>query len=117
MPSTPWGAAMWITIVNLVAGLLVLSHAGYKMNADMGLLPAITITLALAMDFFFLPPLPLKIENTGDPRTPIAGHRPPQPDHRSPGLALRICLRFQMRILFSRPERSMSAHGANSFNP
>jgi predicted RND superfamily exporter protein len=74
------GAAMWISTATLVAGFLVLSFSGYKMNADMGLLSAITITLALAMDFFFLPPLLLKIETrTGDGRKPI-------PDHRSPAL-------------------------------
>ncbi len=56
------GAAMWITTATLVAGFLVLSFSGYKMNADMGLLSAITITLALALDFLFLPALLLKVE-------------------------------------------------------
>ncbi len=53
---------MWITTATLAADFLVLSLSGYKMNADMGLLSAITITLALAMDLFFLPPLLLEIK-------------------------------------------------------
>jgi len=56
------GTAMWITTVALVAGFLVLTFSGYKMNADMGLMTAITITLALALDFLFLPTLLIKVE-------------------------------------------------------
>ncbi|MEE8578142.1 MAG: MMPL family transporter, partial [candidate division Zixibacteria bacterium] len=56
------GAAMWITTITLVAGFMVLSLSGFKQNSDMGLLTAITITLALAMDFFFLPALLLRVE-------------------------------------------------------
>ncbi len=51
------GTAMWITTLALVAGFLVLIFSGFKMNADMGLVSAITISLALAMDFLFLPTL------------------------------------------------------------
>ncbi len=57
------GTAMWITTVALVAGFLVLTFSGYKMNADMGLMTAITITLALALDFLFLPTLLIKVED------------------------------------------------------
>jgi predicted RND superfamily exporter protein len=56
------GTAMWITTVVLVAGFLVLSLSGYKMNSHMALMTAITITLALAMDFLFLPTLLMKVE-------------------------------------------------------
>ena len=56
------GTAMWITTVALVAGFLVLVFSGFKMNADMGLMSAIIITLALAMDFLFLPALLIKME-------------------------------------------------------
>ncbi len=56
------GTAMWITTVALVAGFLVLTFSGYRMNFDMGLMSAITITLALALDFFFLPTLLMKVE-------------------------------------------------------
>jgi len=56
------GTAMWVTTVALVAGFLVLVFSGFKMNADMGLVSAITISLALAMDFLFLPTLLIGME-------------------------------------------------------
>ena len=56
------GTAMWITTLALVAGFLVLTFSGYNMNADMGLLSAITISLALILDFLFLPTLLMKVE-------------------------------------------------------
>jgi len=59
------GTAMWITTLTLVAGFLVLTLSGYKMNADMGLLSAITLSLALLMDFLFLPALLLKFDPNG----------------------------------------------------
>jgi hypothetical protein len=46
---------MWTTTVALVAGFLVLMLSDYKMSADMGLLSAITISIALVMDFLLLP--------------------------------------------------------------
>ncbi|NNG13093.1 MAG: MMPL family transporter [Halobacteria archaeon] len=60
------GMAMWITTVTLVAGFLVLTFSGYKMNADMGLLSAITLSLALLMDFLFLPALLMKLDRDRD---------------------------------------------------
>lgn len=56
------GAAMWITTVALVTGFSVLMFSGYRMNSDMGLMSAITITLALAFDFLFLPALLMKVD-------------------------------------------------------
>jgi predicted RND superfamily exporter protein len=56
------GTAMWVTTAALVGGLMVLTYSGYKMNSDMGLLTAITITLALVMDFLFLPTLLMRID-------------------------------------------------------
>ena len=56
------GTAMWITTGALVAGFLVLSISGYKMNSDMGLMTAITITLALVLDFLLLPTLLMKLD-------------------------------------------------------
>ncbi len=56
------GTALWTTSIILVAGFLVLSLSGFKINSDMGLMTAITITLALAMDFLFLPTLLMKVE-------------------------------------------------------
>ena len=51
------GIALWVTTVALVAGFLVLSTSALALNADMGLLTAIVIALALIVDFLFLPPL------------------------------------------------------------
>ncbi len=56
------GRAMWVTTLALVAGFLVLTYSGYRMNFDMGLMSAITITLALFLDFLFLPVLLIKVD-------------------------------------------------------
>lgn len=56
------GTAMWVTTVVLVAGFLVLAFSGFKINSDMGLMTALTIILALAMDFLFLPTLLIEAE-------------------------------------------------------
>ncbi|BBB30022.1 efflux RND transporter permease subunit [Neptunomonas japonica] len=61
------GRALWITTFVLVAGFLVLAQSSFKINADMGLLTAITILIALVVDFLFLPPLLMKLDsNTND---------------------------------------------------
>lgn len=51
------GAALCITSVVLVCGFMVLSLSHFTMNAEMGLMTAITIAVALLMDLLFLPPL------------------------------------------------------------
>ncbi|WP_421783873.1 efflux RND transporter permease subunit [Kiloniella litopenaei] len=51
------GSALWITTAVLVAGFAILSLSTFSVNADMGLLTAITIALALFIDFLLLPPL------------------------------------------------------------
>ncbi len=56
------GTALWVTTFVLVAGFSVLCFSGFKMNSDMGLSTAITISLALAMDFLLLPTLLMKVE-------------------------------------------------------
>jgi len=61
------GTAMWITTVALVAGFSVLTASGYNVNAQMGLLSAITISLALLLDFLFLPALLLIMDHKGMP--------------------------------------------------
>jgi predicted RND superfamily exporter protein len=55
------GTAMWATTVALVAGFLVLTFSHYRMSSDMGFMSAITIALALAMDFLLLPTLLIKV--------------------------------------------------------
>ena len=56
------GTAMWVTTIALVGGFLVLTRSGYRMNSDMAMLTAITITMALVMDFLFLPVLLMKVD-------------------------------------------------------
>jgi hypothetical protein len=60
------GTAMWITTLTLVAGFLVLTFSAYKMNSDMAIMTAITITLALVLDFLFLPTLLMKVDRKKD---------------------------------------------------
>ncbi len=60
------GTAMWVTTAALVAGFLVLTLSAYRMNSDMGLMAAMTMVLALAMDFLLLPALLLKMEKRTD---------------------------------------------------
>jgi predicted RND superfamily exporter protein len=56
------GTALWVTTIVLVAGFSVLAFSTFKMNSGMGLLTAITIALALIIDFLFLPPLLMKLQ-------------------------------------------------------
>jgi predicted RND superfamily exporter protein len=56
------GTAMLITTVALVAGFLVLTFSDYQMSAHMGLMSAITVALALVMDFVFLPTLLMRAD-------------------------------------------------------
>lgn len=51
------GIALWVTSIALIAGFMVLSTSVFTLNADMGLLTAIVIALALVVDFLLLPPL------------------------------------------------------------
>ncbi|MDH5407271.1 MAG: hypothetical protein OEY00_01520, partial [Gammaproteobacteria bacterium] len=54
--------ALVITSIVLVVGFLVLATSNFKLNSGMGTLTAIVITLALAADFLFLPPLLMKLD-------------------------------------------------------
>jgi predicted RND superfamily exporter protein len=56
------GMAMWVTTITLVAGFLVLTFSAYIMNAHMGIMCALTIALALILDFLFLPAILMKVE-------------------------------------------------------
>ena len=54
------GTALWVTSFVLVVGFGILALSSFELNAGMGLLTAITIALALAADFLYLPPLLMK---------------------------------------------------------
>jgi uncharacterized protein len=56
------GTALWVTTAVVVLGFAVLSQSAFKVNADMGLLTAITVAIALAIDFLLLPPLLLLLD-------------------------------------------------------
>ena len=56
------GIALWITSLVLVMGFLVLGQSHFSLNADMGIMAALTIGIALIMDFLFLPALLMHIE-------------------------------------------------------
>ena len=55
------GTALWVTTLVLMLGFGVLALSHFEINAQMGLLTAVTIGLALFADFFFLPPLLMKL--------------------------------------------------------
>lgn len=56
------GNALVITSIVLAAGFMVLAQSHFQVNAIMGLLVAITIGVALAFDFLFLPPLLARVD-------------------------------------------------------
>lgn len=59
---TSVGRALFTTTLILVAGFLVLALSSFELNAGMGLLTAIVISIALAIDFLLLPPILMKFE-------------------------------------------------------
>ena len=56
------GVALAVTTVVLAAGFMILATSSFELNASMGLLTAITIVIALLVDFLFLPPLLITYE-------------------------------------------------------
>jgi len=56
------GSAMWVTSVALTAGFLVLTLSHYRISSEMGRMCALTVVMALVMDFLLLPTLLLKID-------------------------------------------------------
>lgn len=56
------GHALLTTTIILVCGFLVLAISSFRLNSDMGLLTAIVISIALAVDFLLLPPVLMKFE-------------------------------------------------------
>lgn len=51
------GVALTVTTFILFSNFLVLTLSDFSLSADMGLMTAVTIVIALLVDFFFLPPL------------------------------------------------------------
>jgi predicted RND superfamily exporter protein len=57
------GKALWVTTVILAVGFAILSFSSFKINADMGILTAITLIFALMVDFLLLPPLLMRLDH------------------------------------------------------
>ncbi len=51
------GVALTVTTIVLMAGFLVISQSNFLVNSQMGALTAVTIVIALIVDFLFLPAL------------------------------------------------------------
>lgn len=66
------GFALLVTTLVLAAGFLVLTFSNFTVNADLGLLTAITVVVALLVDFLFLPPLLMKLEEKNHEAPAIA---------------------------------------------
>ena len=56
------GKAMIITSLALMAGFLVLSGSGFKINSIIGVLSALTLGVALVLDLLMLPALLIKLD-------------------------------------------------------
>lgn len=49
--------ALWVTTAILVSGFLVLGFASFRLSVHLGILTAITLAIAIVLDFLLLPPL------------------------------------------------------------
>jgi len=61
------GIALLVTTIVLVAGFLVIAQSNFLVNSQMGLLTALTIAIALIVDFLFLPPLLMYLDRDKQP--------------------------------------------------
>lgn len=66
------GLALSVTTAVLVAGFMVLAQSAFELNSGMGLLTAITISIALFVDFLFLPPLLLLLDRDKEEQPALA---------------------------------------------
>ena len=60
------GRALWVTTVVLAAGFAILMLSGFRLNADMGMLTALIIVIALIIDFLLLPACLLRFDKSGE---------------------------------------------------
>ena len=60
------GQALVVTTLVLCCGFAILALSTFRMNGDMGLVTAITIAVALVVDFFLLPPLLMWLDKEGE---------------------------------------------------
>jgi len=62
------GTALWVTTAILVAGFAVLALSTFKINGSMGLLTAVTLVMAIIIDFLLLPALLLLLDGRRNDR-------------------------------------------------
>lgn len=60
------GAPLWITTLVLVAGFALLITSSFQPNSNLGILTAIILVSALALDFLLLPPLLMWLDKRKD---------------------------------------------------
>jgi len=56
------GTALWVTSAVLICGFLMLGLSDFSMNSELGIMTALTIFIALILDFFLLPPLLMAVD-------------------------------------------------------
>jgi len=66
------GMAICVTTAILICGFGLLSYSTFLVNSQMGLLTALAITLAVIVDFLFLPPLLIKYEKRKERSSHVA---------------------------------------------
>jgi uncharacterized protein len=64
------GTALWVCSFVLVAGFMVLTLSPFLINAMLGRVVALTIFMALILDFLLLPPLLIALDSRGETDTP-----------------------------------------------
>jgi len=67
------GVALVVTTIVLAAGFMVLAQSNFLLNSQMGLLTAITIVIALIVDFLFLPAFLMAVDKDKKPETTTGG--------------------------------------------
>ena len=60
------GTALWVSSLILIIGFLVLTHSPFLINVMLGLVVALTIFVALILDFLLLPPLLIAVDSRGE---------------------------------------------------
>ena len=65
------GTALWVSSLILIIGFLVLTQSPFLINVMLGLVVALTIFVALILDFLLLPPLLIAVDSRGE--DPSAG--------------------------------------------
>ena len=60
------GTALWVSSLILIIGFLVLTQSPFLINVMLGLVVALTIFVALILDFLLLPPLLIAVDSRGE---------------------------------------------------